>query len=82
MEVKKQMKILVNKALYKTLSSLAEIILIKELFSDSLGTRNKERDFWAKPSSLGKTPIGVLDPKIPHFLDSAYWAISKLLTSS
>ena len=49
---------------------------------DSSVTLAKERDFWAKPSSLGETFIGIRDPKIPRFLDSAYWAISKLQTSS
>ena len=33
--------------------------------------RDKERDFWLKPSSLGKTFLGILDSKIPLFLDSA-----------
>ena len=68
---KKQIKTLVSKILYKILSSLAYIIAIEELFSDSSGTCDKERDFWVKPSSLDKTLLGNLDPKIPHFVDSA-----------
>ena len=39
-------------------------------FSDSPGTRNKERNFLVKPSSLGKTFFGILDPEIPRFVDS------------
>jgi len=63
---KKQIKILVGKALYKILSSLAYIIKLRNFFSDSSGTRNKECDFWVKPSSLGKTFLW-----IPRFVDSA-----------
>ena len=61
---KKQIKILVSKALYKILSSLA-YLAIDELFSDSLGTRDKERDFLMKSSSLGKIFLGILDSEIP-----------------
>ena len=50
---KKQLKILVSKALYKIPLSIANIIVI-----DSLETCDKERDFYAKPSSLGKTILG------------------------
>ena len=66
---RKQIKILVKKALYKILSSLAYMIAIEELFLHSSRTRNKERDFWAKPSSLGKSFLMILDPKIPSFVD-------------
>ena len=62
---KKQIKILVSKALYKILSSLAYLIAIEKLFSDSLGTRDKERDFLMKSSSLGKIFLGILDSEIP-----------------
>ena len=66
----KEKRIFVGKALHKILSSLAYIIAIEELFSDSSGTRGKERDFCAKPSSLDKTFLRILDPKIPCFVDS------------
>ena len=42
---------------------------IEELFSDSLGTCNKERNFGVKQSSLSKTFFGIPDPEIPHFVD-------------
>ena len=41
----KEKRIFVGKALHKILSSLAYIIAIEELFSDSWGTREKESDF-------------------------------------
>ena len=65
---KEPIKILVSKALYKILSSLAYIIAIEELFSESSGNRNKERDFW-------QTFLGILDPMIPHFVDSGPYGI-------
>jgi len=68
---KKQIKILVGKALYMILSSLAYIRKLRNFFADSSGTRNKECDFWVKPSSLGKTFLWILDPEIPRFVDFA-----------
>ena len=44
---------------------------MRDFFSDSSGTTDKESHLWAKPSSLGKTFLGILDPKIPRFVDSA-----------
>ena len=36
---------------------------MRNIFSGSLGTRNKEHEFWAKTSSLGKTSLmGSQDP--------------------
>ena len=67
----KQIKILVSKALYRIVLSLACLKAIEEFFSDSVGTCGKKCDFWAKPSSLWITFFGILDPKIPRFVDSA-----------
>ena len=64
---KKQKKILVSKTFYKILSSLA---YNWGTFSDSLGSRDKERDFLTKASSLDKTFLRILDPEMPSFVDS------------
>ena len=77
---KKQIKILVSKVLYRILSLLAYIIAIEELFSESLGTCDKMRDFCVKPSSPCKTFLGILDPNIPRFVDSVFEHIKFLST--
>ena len=50
---------------------LSEAASLSEANSFSSGTSEKERHLWAKPSSLGKTFLGILDPEIPRFVDSA-----------
>ena len=52
----KQIKILVSKALYHILSSLAFIIVFEELFTVTFGIHDKESDFLAIHYSLGKSP--------------------------
>ena len=34
-----------------------------------MGTRDKELDYCVKPSSIGKTFLGILDPEIPSFAE-------------
>ena len=46
-------------------------IAIEKLFFDCSGTCYKECNSSVKPSSLGKTFLGILDPEIPFFVDSA-----------
>ena len=53
-----------------TTAQRAYIIVIEELISDCLGTHDKERDFSGKPSSLGKTFLGIQDLDIPCFVNS------------
>ena len=40
-----------------------------------IGIRDKEHNFWAKPSTLGKTFLRILDPEIPRFGDSVWFSL-------
>ena len=64
-----------NKTTTTTIEMALDIIEIN-LVSDSLLIHNKEHIFFAKLSSLGKTFLRILDPKIPCFVDSecTVWA--------